>query len=280
VDRVESDFDVAWDNGRPADAERALRATLEDAGGRRPEVLTQIARAQGLQGHFAAAHETLDQAEEESDDPVIAVRCLLERGRLFHASGHPARARPHLEHALAAAQTYELDGYAVDAAQLMGASSRGAEALTWRERGIAMAEASGLASARARLGNLYLDLGGAYAEAGEPGQALGAFERALAWWAERDRPDQVRRAACGLALALRRMRRHQEALTALRSIAAEGGEHDSRVYEEIGENLRALDQPEQARAAFARAYALLSADPDLAARLPERLEHLRELSAR
>ena len=275
---MEPDVDVVWDIGRPAETERALRAMLDDAGQRRPELLTHIARAQGLQRHFADAHETLDLAEECSDDPVVAVRCLLERGRLFQASGHPDRARPHVGQALASAQANKLDGYAVDAAALMGAVARGEEALTWRERALAMAEASDLAPARDRLGDLYLDLGREYLEAARPGDALEVFERALAWWAERDRADQVRRAACGLARALRELRCHQEALTALRRIAAEGCDHDSRVYEEIGENLRALDRPEQARAAFARAYELLSADPDRAARHPERLERLRRLS--
>lgn len=235
---MEPDFDVALDFERPAETERALRARLDDAGKRRWELLTQIARAQGMQHDFAAAHETLDLAEEGSEDPVTEVRSLLERGRLFHASGHPDRARPHVEHALASAQSYGLDAYAVDAAALLGDVARGDEALAWRERAVALAEAS--PAARDRLGGLYRDLAAAYLDADRPGPALEMSERALAWWSERGRPDQVRAAALEIARALRALGRHQEALTALRRVAEEGGAEDGRVGEEIGENLRAL----------------------------------------
>jgi tetratricopeptide (TPR) repeat protein len=236
---MEPDFGVEWDIERPVDIERALRARLADEVDRRGELLTQIARAQGMNGEFADAHETLDRAEEvAAADPVVEVRCLLERGRLFQASGHPDRARPHIEQALAEAQAYRLDGYAVDASALLADTARGEEALAWRERAVAMAEAR--PAGADRLGGLYREMAAAYLEADRAGAALEAAERALAWWSGRERPDQVREAELAIARALRALGRHEEALAVLRRVAGEGGAVDPRVREEVAGNRQAL----------------------------------------
>lgn len=78
-----ADLDALLDFNDPATTEAGLRALLPDAPpALRPEVLTQIARAQGLQRRFAAAHHTLDAVEPLlAGAPVRArVRLLLERG--------------------------------------------------------------------------------------------------------------------------------------------------------------------------------------------------------
>ncbi|HEX6385768.1 MAG TPA: hypothetical protein VF177_13945, partial [Anaerolineae bacterium] len=63
------DFDQLWDYSQPASTEERFRELLpaaEAAGDDSylAQLLTQIARAQGLQRQFAAAHETLDEAEK------------------------------------------------------------------------------------------------------------------------------------------------------------------------------------------------------------------------
>ena len=62
------------------------------------ELLTQIARAQGLQGKFAEAHKTLDEAEKllTEDLKTAKVRYLLERGRVYNSSGFSEKAKPLL----------------------------------------------------------------------------------------------------------------------------------------------------------------------------------------
>ena len=62
-----------------------------------PELLTQIARAMGLQMRFDEAHALLDDAQAllTPDMPQAAVRVALERGRLINTAGagcHPSAA--------------------------------------------------------------------------------------------------------------------------------------------------------------------------------------------
>jgi len=121
------DFDTLWDYQRPEGTEAAFRALLPEAE-RGPDrsyhlqLLTQIARAQGLQRRFDAAHETLDVVEARlGDAPLVArLRYLLERGRVFNSSAAPDSARPLFQ------QAWDLSGaapevafYAVDAAHML-----------------------------------------------------------------------------------------------------------------------------------------------------------------
>jgi hypothetical protein len=60
------DFDAYWDYSRPDQSEAKIRETLLHTPEDDPaflELLTQIARAQGLQHKFEKAHQTLDQVE-------------------------------------------------------------------------------------------------------------------------------------------------------------------------------------------------------------------------
>src|SRR5690242_4576753 len=102
------DIDVRWDLERPAEMEARFRAILARADGattpaplplerpRRAELLTQIARTEGLQRRFADAHRTLDQADAllTDADRRARVRYLLERGRVHNSAGEVPAARP------------------------------------------------------------------------------------------------------------------------------------------------------------------------------------------
>src|SRR5688572_27221811 len=89
------DLDALWDHRDPAGSEAAFRALMPNArllGTRERssliELLSLIARAQGVQGRFREAHATLEEArqlleENEATYRVSAkIRWLLERGRL------------------------------------------------------------------------------------------------------------------------------------------------------------------------------------------------------
>jgi len=120
------DFDGLWDYDNPAESEQRLRALLPAAeqGGDsayRAELLTQVARTQGLQRQFEDAHSTLDHAESLLDgSPSRAmIRLVLERGRVFNSSGDPGRAQPLFQRAWQMALAEREDFYAVDAAHMM-----------------------------------------------------------------------------------------------------------------------------------------------------------------
>src|SRR5919206_3965055 len=75
-----------WDFDDLDASERRLREQLEreerDAG--RAEVLTQLARVEGLRGDFGHAAQLLDEAEPlAGDDPAANVRLELDRWRMF-----------------------------------------------------------------------------------------------------------------------------------------------------------------------------------------------------
>ena len=120
-----ADFDALWDYDRPAETENRFRQLLPAHGDNpalRAELLTQIARAQGLLQRFADAHATLDAIEHQLDSLPLRPRAryLLERGRVFNSAGDPARARPFFEEAFVlAAPDPQGVFYAVDAAHML-----------------------------------------------------------------------------------------------------------------------------------------------------------------
>ena len=62
------DFDALWDYSHPDKSEERFRETILHIPEDDPahlELLTQIARAQGLQHKFDRAHQTLDQVEND-----------------------------------------------------------------------------------------------------------------------------------------------------------------------------------------------------------------------
>src|SRR5438067_13391224 len=116
-------LDTAWlDRGRdfdqPAETEKRFRRELEtlSPGAARLELQTQIARAQGLQRQFDLAHATLDGVEKTlaGRPPRVAIRYLLERGRVFNSSSMPDRAVPLFHDALDEARAAHEDFLAID----------------------------------------------------------------------------------------------------------------------------------------------------------------------
>src|SRR5262249_27277867 len=140
------DFDALWDYERPEDTERAFRDLLAQAeasgdGGYLAELLTQVARTQGLQRQFDAAHATLDEAERRLEPAMqrARVRYLLERGRVHNSSGQPEAARPFFHEAWELAQAAGEDFYAVDAAHMLGIANPPAEQLEWSRKALELA---------------------------------------------------------------------------------------------------------------------------------------------
>ncbi|WP_314591513.1 hypothetical protein [Paenibacillus terrigena] len=179
------DFDQLWDYHQPEAMERQFNElagkdyTAADAA-YLSELLTQMARAQGLQMKFAAAHETLDRALALLTDELSPsrIRYLLERGRVYNSSSQPEKAVPLFQEAWELGVHCREDDYAVDAAHMLGIAVPTADRrMTWNLRAIALAERSREASRW--LGSLYNNIGWAWVEAGENAKALEVFERAL-----------------------------------------------------------------------------------------------------
>lgn len=279
------DFDALWNYDQPAETEQRFLALLPLATPNHPQtlqLLTQIARAQGLQRRFDDAHHTLDTVAVllPHADPTTRVRYLLERGRVYNSSGRSAEALPLFIQAWEAAQTAGEDGYAVDAAHMVAiAEPDPAEKLAWNLKALKLAQTSTQERARKWLGSLYNNTGWTYHDMGQYEQALAIFEQAAEWRQANGggRPYHIARWC--IARTLRSLGRYQEALTLQRALFdEEGGNADGYGHEELAECLLALNRPAEARPHFAAAYDRLSQDPWLAANEPQRLERLKQLA--
>lgn len=283
------DFDDDWDYADAAASEARFRERLSappaTAPEYRAELLSQLARAQGLQRHFDAARETLQEAERLLSPKMRRARARteLERGRVLRSSGNPDAARGHFESALTLSRAAESAYHAVDAAHmlaLVAASPR--EALDWNRKALEMAFASPDPRTRRWQASLYNNIGWAHYDAGDYGAALDAFERSRMAYAQQGRTNEERSARWAIAHVFRKQDRTGEALERQRTLADElaaAGKRDGYVFEEIAECLLALGRPQEAAPYFRRAYDELSRDPNLAATERRRLDRLKRLGA-
>ena len=283
------DFDRLWNYGDPAATAEKFRALLprfaaSDDRDRHAQLLTQIARTHGLRRDFETSVTILAEAEALIDEttPVAQVRLLLERGRTFRSSGDPDAARPFFTEAFERANAIEAEFHAVDAAHMLGIVESGDLSLEWNRRAIAAAEAASDPRARNWLGALYNNTAWTLHDSGDLDGALDLFEKCLAWHEEKGtgRPRLI--AKWAVARALRSLGRVDDALARQEALrdewAASEFDPSGYVFEEIGECLLLLAREDEAPAAFAKAYAILSKDDWLVAEEPARLERMRTLA--
>ncbi|HCB02596.1 MAG TPA: hypothetical protein DEP19_09455 [Anaerolineae bacterium] len=286
------DFDSLWDYSNPQETEIKFREVLKqipETESAHLELLTQIARTQGLQRKFDEAHQTLDEVEKRlKEESKVKVRYLLERGRVFNSSKHPDKAKPLFEQAFELAKKLKEDNYAVDAIHMLAIVSDPADSLNLNLQAIAYAESSPDEKARDWLGSLYNNTGWSYHDTGDYESALKIFEKAEAFRrlalsrveVSKNDASRLRIAIWTVARCLRSLNRVDEALSKQMQLLKEFesvGETDGYVFEEIGECLLLLNRNEEAKPYFAKAYAELSKDGFLVDNEPERLKRLKEL---
>jgi tetratricopeptide (TPR) repeat protein len=246
---------------------RAALADEDDAG--KAEVLTQLARVEGLRGNFAEGEQLVDEAERLAGSSAAArARVLLERGRLRRSSGDAEAALPLFEQAFALSRETGEDWLAADAAHMAALAAPDREGMVaWTQRGVELASDS--PEAAYWLGPLLNNLGWTHYEAGEYEAALDAFERALAARKrEPERSAEIEIARYAVGKTLRALGRPAEAAAQLEQAVAwarSAGEPDGWFHEELAEDYAALgrdeDAGEQARLALPL---LLDGDPSFA----------------
>jgi tetratricopeptide (TPR) repeat protein len=205
-----------WDFDDVDGSERRFGEQLqrEESGAGRAEVLTQLARVQGLRGAFAEGDHLIEQAEALSDgSAAVRARIQMERGRLRNSNGDAGAALPMFESAFEIAVQGGEQFLAADAAHMAAIASPERDGkLEWTEQGIRIATESPDRDVAYWLGPLYNNLGWEYQDAGEYGAALEAFKKALA---ARERypemPALIEHAKEAVAEALRALGRDEEA---------------------------------------------------------------------
>ena len=280
------DFDSLWDYDHPGATEKKFRELLSVALDSLDlsylsQLLTQIARAEGLQRKFQDAHNTLDRVQKALDktDAKTRVRYLLERGRVFNSSRKPEEARPLFLEALELAVKSNEDFYAVDAAHMIAIVEPPEKQLQWNLKALDLAENSTDEKARKWRGSLYNNLGWTYFEQRQFEEALLMFEKAREFQEQQGDPNKIMIAKWCVAKTLRMMDHTEEALEMQRDLYEQyqaAGRRSGYVYEEIAECMMVMGQEQEAQGWFAVAYEELSKDPRLADE-QDRLNRLKEL---
>ena len=283
------DFDALWDYQDPTKTEARFVALLPPVRqstdtGYLAELLTQIARCQGLQRHFESAHATLDEVRAllPEASPRAHVRYLLERGRVYNTAGETDPARDNFRAAWHLAVEHGEDGFAVDAAHMMAIVEPGTTGLDWNLAALELCKGSEDPSAQKWKGSLLSNIGWSYHELGRYEEALDTFQRGLEWQQSAGKDREARIAAWTVARTLRSLGRAGEALAIqLENLSRvkERGDPDGYVEEEIAECLLALGRADEARPHFVRACETLSKDPWLSSDEPARLERLKKLGS-
>ena len=280
------DFDSLWDYDHPGATEKKFRELLSVALDSLDlsylsQLLTQIARTEGLQRKFQDAHNTLDRVQKALDktDAKTRVRYLLERGRVFNSSRKPEEARPLFLEALEVAVKSKEDFYAVDAAHMIAIVEPPEKQLQWNLKALDLAENSTDEKARKWRGSLYNNLGWTYFEQRQFEEALLMFEKAREFQEQQGDPNKIMIAKWCVAKTLRMMDHTEEALEMQRDLYEQyqaAGRRSGYVYEEIAECMMVMGQEQEAQGWFAVAYEELSKDPRLADE-QDRLNRLKEL---
>jgi tetratricopeptide (TPR) repeat protein len=230
-----TDPDDLWDFDDPAGSEQRFRAAAQTAEGvDRLVLLTQVARALGLQERYDEGHAVLDDLAVGS--PEVATRAELERGRLLRSAGEPDAARPHFEAAASTAREAGLEALHMDGLHMFALVAPAEEQQRLTEEALAVARGSADASARNWDASLLNNLGMTLADAGDWPAALAAFEEALAARERIGDAGRTRVARWMVGWALRNLGRTDEALavqTALKAELDAIGEEDPYVDEEL-----------------------------------------------
>lgn len=227
-------LDALWDFGEPAESEMRFRAAAETSADR-DELMTQAARALGLQDRFDEAHAILDGVD--TDTPVVRTRVALERGRLHRSAGDSETSVPLFELAAATADQAGLTFLRVDALHML-AMADPSDAAAHTTAAIEIADSATDARTRRWTIALHNNLGWHLHDTGQFEPALAEFELALDASREYGTAEQVHIARWSVARCLRSLGRLDEA----RAIQQEL--HDTDPPDEyVEEELEALGAP-------------------------------------
>jgi tetratricopeptide (TPR) repeat protein len=171
VDRLRRLWDFTDLNATERRLRSALREETTDSG--RAEVLTQLARIEGLHSRFDHANKLLAEAEAVAGVSDVAhIRVLLERGRVLRLSWDLDAALPLFEEAFETAL------------------AAGQDFIAWTERGLDVARRA--PAAPQWVGTLLNNLGWWHAQRGEHSESLAAY-RGLARTSWRDKAASLNR---------------------------------------------------------------------------------------
>ncbi len=286
--RLLPNFDALWDYDHPDSTEVKFREILplaenSDSKDYLAQLLTQIARTEGLQMNFDAAHKTLDRVEYMlgEDTRVAKARYLLERGRVFNSSNQKDKARPLFLQAFDYAVAEKLDSYALDAAHMMAIVEPPEGQLKWNLKALKIAEHSDNSRVNGWLGSLYNNIGWTYHDMGKFDTALTYFQKSYNWNKAMKAEKETRIAKWTIGRCYRSLGKIDLAMKFQREVVKEykekGLPNDGYSFEELGELYLLKSEPDSAKKYFGLAYEILSKDEWLQRDEMARLERMKKL---
>ncbi len=285
-------FDAMWDYQHPDSTEIVFTEILEGLKDSsessydaeyHAELLTQIARTQGLQGKFIQAHATLDSVKNMLNDNMKTanIRYLLERGRVFNSSGEWEISKPIFLKAYEFGVENNLDIYTLDAAHMMGIVEPPGKQLEWSLKALKIAEETSDTNCKGWLGPLYNNIGWTFHDLKEFDKTLIYFQKGYDWRMDAGDEKGARIAKWTVGRCLRSLEKYNEALKLQKEILSELEEkklpEDGYVFEELAELYLLKGEKELAKKNFTWAYDVLSKDEWLVRNNPERLNRLKKL---
>ena len=282
-------FDKLWDYNHPDSTEIKFAQLIPQAkkSGNLDyylQLLTQIARTQGLQGNFKKANETLSEVDSLmiSETKIAKIRYLLEQGRVYNSAGNPEKAKEFFLEAWKFGNENKLDLYAIDAAHMMGIVAPPEKQLEWSLKALELTEKTDDKKAKGWLGALYNNIGWTYFDLKNYDKALELFQKGLRRREKIKDESGTRIAKWTIGRTYRALGKTDEALkiqeNLLREIEEKKLDPDGYVYEELGELYLLKNDKTKAKPFFQKAFQLLSQDDWLVKNEAKRLERLKTLS--
>lgn len=188
AEHIPPSFDYIWQALEdPADIEAALQSTYDDNHDQLTrsflaQLLTQIARARGMQDKLREAQAALDKAKWESSDKVAVIRMEVETARLRRVQGKDVEATTLLKKVYETAEGAPLDYFKADAAHilyLVEPDKGPKDAKTWEDAVLKIARDSVNVKTRRWAAVVLTDQGWKIFNEGRAIEALPLFEEAL-----------------------------------------------------------------------------------------------------
>lgn len=191
-------LDRLWNFDDPGLSESRFRAAIADPAyddDERAEFATQLGRAIGLQGRYEEADALLDSID--GDEPTVAVRVLLERGRVLNSGGHAEMAVPLFEQAAELADHLGEEFLAVDALHMLAIADT-AHAEAWTRSALEYASTVHDPRTKRWMVALHNNLGWTLHDAGRCTEAMVEFQLAEQWAERVGTPQQQERARAAI----------------------------------------------------------------------------------
>lgn len=244
-------------------------------------LLTQIARTHSLLFEFTQAFNILEEFKNiyyEKNFIVANVYYYLELGRTYNTKQETDTAITFFNNAANLAIKHNLSVLAIDALHMLAIASPLNKQIAYNEKALQIAENSIEPEAKNWLPAIYNNLGWAYFDSNKLQKALIIFNKALTLREQQNSFNEIIIAKWCIARTKRALGDINNALNQQLALAEELKTklqpNDGYVFEEIAECYYALNNLDAAKQYFVLAYDVLSKDPWLKQKNPQKLKNL------